>query len=65
MKINVSFYSKMDELCPTPIEIHFDTKESFEINSDQKNYELKISLNESIIFFEVDEKDIFPKEEYN
>ena len=55
----------MDELCPTPIEIHFDTKESFEINSDQKNYELKISLNESIIFFEVDEKDIFPKEEYN
>ena len=55
----------MDELCPTPIEIQFDTKESFEINSDQKNYELKISLNENIIFFEVDEKDIFPKGEYN
>ena len=65
MKINVSYYSKMDQLSSSPIEIKFDIKESFEINSDQKNYELKISLNEKIIFFEVDEKDIFPKGDYN
>jgi hypothetical protein len=55
----------MDQVCPSPKEIKFDTKESFDINSEQKNYELKISLNENIIFFEVDEKDIFPKGEYN
>ena len=55
----------MDQVGPSSKEIKFDTKESFVINSDQKNYELKISQNEEIMFFEVVEKDIFPKGDYN
>jgi hypothetical protein len=45
--------------------INFDTKESFEINTNEKNYVLKISLNEKIILFEVEEKNVFPKGDYN
>ena len=55
----------MDQISSSSKEIKFDIKESFVINSGQKNYELKISLNENIIFFEVVEKDTFPKGEYN
>ena len=47
------------------LSINFDTKESFEINSNEKNYVLKISLNEKLIYFEVEEKNVFPKGEYN
>ena len=47
------------------ININFTTKESFEIHSNKKNYVLKISLNDKLIFFEVEEKNIFPKGEYN
>ena len=46
-------------------EMKFDLKESFEIQSYEKNFLLNISLNEKLIFFEVKEKNILPKEEYN
>ena len=45
--------------------INFDTKETFEINSSEKNYLLKISLNEKLMFFEIEEKNSFSKGEYN
>ena len=47
------------------LNINFTTKESFEIHSNEKNYILKVSLNDKLIFFEVEEKNIFPKGEYN
>ena len=47
------------------LNINFTTKESFEIHSNEKNYVLKVSLNDKLIFFEVEEKNIFPKGEYN
>ena len=43
-------------------EIKYDKTETFEI---EKNCTLKISYNEKIIFFEIDEKDKFPKKDYN
>jgi hypothetical protein len=47
-------------------EIKFDLKESFEIQSNKQNFLLNISLNEKLIFFEIEEKkNIFPKEEYS
>jgi hypothetical protein len=45
--------------------IKFDSKESFEIQSNKKNFLLNISLNEKLIFFKIEEKNIFPKEEYS
>lgn len=45
--------------------MNFDVRESFEINSEQKTFEFKISFNEKIIFFEVEEKNAFPKEDFN
>ena len=45
--------------------IKFDLKESFEIKSNEKNFILTISINEKLIFFEIEEKDLFPKEDYN
>ena len=47
------------------LNINFDIKESFEINSNEKNYALKISLNDKLMYFEIEEKNIFPKGEYN
>ena len=47
------------------LNINFTTKESFEIRSNEKNYILKVSLNDKLMFFEVEEKNIFPKGEYN
>ena len=47
------------------LNINFTTKESFEIHPNEKNYILKVSLNDKLIFFEVEEKNIFPKGEYN
>ena len=46
-------------------EITFDLKESFEIQSNEGNFILNISLNENLIFFEIEEKNKFPKEEYS
>ena len=46
-------------------EMKFDLKETFEIKSDKKNFSLKISIIEQLIFFEVKEKDMFPKMEFN
>ena len=47
------------------LNINFNVNESFEINSNEKNYVLKISLNEKLLFLEIEEKNNFPKEEYN
>ena len=46
-------------------EIKFDLSESFEITTDNKIYELKISYNEQLMFFEIKEKNAFLKDEFN
>ena len=46
-------------------EIKFDTSETFEINTENKIYALKISNNEELLYFEIKEKNSFVKEEYN
>ena len=43
----------------------FDACETFEMKSDGKIFELKISLNECLIFFKVEEKNTSMKEEFN
>ena len=45
--------------------INFDKSEVFEIKNNEKNIKLKIYYNEKIIFFEIEEDDIFPKKEFN
>ena len=40
----------------------FDETESFQIDD---NYILKISFNEEIIFYEIEDKNEFPKQDYN
>ena len=50
---------------PTPIKdnnINFDTTETFDLDD---TYILKISFNKDIIFYEVQEKDKFPKQDFN
>ena len=56
-----------NQLCTVgkELNINFDIKETFEINSNEKNYVLKISLNDKLIYFEIEEKNIFPNGEYN
>ena len=39
--------------------------QTFEIFSENKSFPLKISYNEEIINFEIEEKNSFPKNEYN
>lgn len=39
----------------------FKIKESFNIQVNEKNFKLTISHNENIIFFEIEENNIFPK----
>ena len=46
-------------------EIKFDASETFEINTDNKIFALKISYNEQLIYFEIKEKNAFVKDEYN
>ena len=46
-------------------EIKFDTKESFEINTNDKNFLLKIALNEKLMLFDIEQMDLFPKQEFN
>ena len=46
-------------------EIKFDASETFEINTDNKIYALKISYNEQLIYFEIKEKNAFAIDEYN
>ena len=43
-------------------EMNFDKTEIFQI---EQKYNLKISYNEKIIFFEIEEKDQFPKQDFN
>ena len=47
------------------IEIKYNKKESYEIDSNGKKYNFKISNNESIIFFEIEEINASPKQEFN
>ena len=46
-------------------EIKFDTKESFEINTNDKNFLLKIAFNEKLMLFDIEQMDLFPKQEFN
>ena len=43
-------------------EMKYDKTEAFEI---ENKYNLKISFNDKIIFFEIEEKDKFPKQDFN
>ena len=43
-------------------EMNYDKTEIFQI---EQKYNLKISYNEKIIFFEIEEKDQFPKQDFN
>ena len=56
-----------NQLCTAgkELNINFNIKETFEINSNEKDYVLKISLNDKLIYFEIEEKNFFPNEEYN
>lgn len=55
-----------NQLCSAgkELNINFQIKESFEIHSNGKVNVLKISLNDKLMFFEVEEN-IFPRGEYN
>ena len=47
-------------------EIKFSISESFTIKgNNENNIRLKISYNEKIIFFEAEEENVFPKQEFN
>ena len=45
--------------------IKFDKNETYEYESNNKIYTLKISNNENIIYFEIEEKNNFPKQDFN
>ena len=45
--------------------IKFNKKESFEIEGNEKKYKLNISNNEKLMFFEIEEKNKFPKQDFN
>ena len=46
-------------------EMKFNAKEFFEINTNNKNFELIIAYNEQLIYFEINEKNNIIKEDYN
>ena len=46
-------------------EMKFDSKQSFEIKTDNNNYELVIAYNEQLMYFEINEKNNMIKEDYN
>ena len=46
-------------------EIKFDTQESFEINTNDKNFLLKIAFNEKLMLFDIEQMDLFLKQEFN
>ena len=56
---------KVKQESKTGKEIKFDANETFEINTENKIYALKISYNEQLIYFEIKEKNAFVKVEYN
>ena len=45
--------------------IKFDNSQSFDIKTNDINFILKISYNDKLLFFEIDKKDEFPKNNYN
>ena len=56
---------KVKQESKTGKDIKFDASETFEINTENKIYALKISYNEQLIYFEIKEKNAFVKVEYN
>ena len=56
---------KVKQESKTGKEIKFDANETFEINTENKIFALKISYNEQLIYFEIKEKNAFVKDEYN
>ena len=45
--------------------IKFDNSQSFDIKTNDINFTLKISYNDKLLFFEIEKKDEFPKNNYN
>ena len=47
------------------IKIKLDNYKTFEIKTNEINFNLKISYNENYLFFEIDKQNDFPKNKYN
>ena len=45
--------------------IKFSSTETFNIQINEQKFKLKISLNEKIMFFEIDEENVFQRKEFN
>ena len=45
--------------------INFNSSETFNIEINEQKFKLKISYNEKIMFFEIDEENIFQRKEFN
>ena len=45
--------------------IKFSSTETFNIQINEQKYKLKISYNEKIMFFEIDEENVFQRKEFN
>ena len=45
--------------------IKFNKNEIYEYQSNDKKYKFKISNNKSLIYFEIEEINIFPKQDFN
>ena len=45
--------------------IKFTTSKTFNLDKNDEKFVLKISINEKLIFFELDKKDVFPKKDFN
>jgi len=45
--------------------IKFSSTETFNIQINEQKYKLKISYNEKIMFFEIDEENVFERKEFN
>ena len=45
--------------------INFSSTETFNIQINEQKFKLKISLNEKIMFFEIDEENVFQRKEFN
>ena len=43
----------------------FSSTETFNIQINEQKYKLKISYNEKIMFFEIDEENVFQRIEFN
>ena len=50
---------------PNNEQIKFDYTESFDISTNNIKYQLKLSYNEKLLFFEIEKTTEFPKKEYS